>query len=558
MDIAAVQKSLATKALYQPDHRFNDLYRYVRDVNWLESARNAILHNQGANTPGVDGVNGKELRRDQWCTLIRETVLALREDNYRPQPARRVYIPKATGKLRPLGIPTIQDRLVQEVIRMVLEPIYESHFLPCSYGFRPGRSTMTAIHKLQRFCNEQGKYFWIVEGDIKGCFDNIPHEQLIQVLRRVIKDERLLALVWAFLKAGYIEEGKLYTPQIGTPQGGIVSALLTNIYLHEIDKTWQQRYNSMSTRQRDNRRKAGQGNVQLVRYADDFLALTNGPKNQAIALKDEFGEILAVRGLTLSPEKTLITHINDGFDFLGFHIQRRTKRSEPERKVVYVTPTERNVQRYKEKIRSMLTGQNYDVVNKLRALGRVSEGWARYYQHVQSARIRQSLDHWTFKAVWNWLKQKHGGHLGDKALYDQYLTQRNKKGQLTLGYGNVFLARMGDIPHRKYYLPTGGIQNPYLTNELLDITISGDEPIREPTWNGQSAQNKYAIARQDLLMRVGPMCQLCHRHYEPDELDAHHKVAQSEGGKHGTGNLELRCRECHAQTASFGKQRQKM
>jgi len=337
--------------------------------------------------------------------------------------------------------------------------------------------------------------------------------------------------------------------------GGVASPLLANIYLHEMDMQWERRYNSMSTRQRENRRKAGQGNVHLLRYADDFLVLTNGTKQEAIALKDEFGDILSTLNLTLSPDKTLVTHINDGCDFLGFHLQRRIKRSEPDRKVLYVTPTERNVQRYKDKIRGMLTDHNYDVVNKLRALNQVINGWARYYRHVQSTRIFQTLDHWTYEATWDWLKRKHGGALGDKDIYDQYSSKRNKRGQLALGYNSVFLARMGDIGHATFYLPKGGIDNPYLTTDLLDITIVGDEPIQEPTWNGQSSQNKYAIARQDLLTTNGPQCQECKQHYEPDELDTHHKVAQREDGSHRKSNLELLCRSCHSKTESYGKRR---
>jgi RNA-directed DNA polymerase len=172
MEIAAIQKSLATKAQAQPTHRFKDLYRYVREVNWLESARSAILSNNGANTPGIDGIKGQDLPVSEWLALLNQTVEDLRAGTYCPMPVKRVYIPKANGKLRPLGIPTIRDRMVQEAIRMILEPIYESHFLACSNGFRPGRATMTAIHTVQRLCNEQLKYFWIVEEDIKGCFDH--------------------------------------------------------------------------------------------------------------------------------------------------------------------------------------------------------------------------------------------------------------------------------------------------------------------------------------------------------------------------------------------------
>lgn len=555
MDIAAVQKNLAQKAHYQLTHRFDDLYRYVRNTNWLECARHAILHNKGGNTPGVDGICGRDLKATEWQELIEATARDLRAGTYQPQPVKRAYIPKTNGKLRPLGIPTIQDRMVQEVLRMILEPIYESRFLACSTGFRPARSTMTAIHAIQLHCNERQKYFWVVEGDITGCFDNIPHAPLIQVLRQVIADERLLALIWAFLKAGYEENQTRYQSGTGTPQGGIASPLLANIYLHEFDQRWWQTYGTLTHHQRSCRRATGQGNVVLIRYADDFLLLTNGPKSQAVQLKEEAGQWLADLGLALSPAKTLVTHVNDGFEFLGFHIQRFTKEAAPQSKALYVTATPRNIQRYKDKIRTLLAEPQVDVVNKIRALNRVIRGWANYYRHVQTTRLRQALEHWTFWAVWRWLKRKHGGKLGEKAIYRQYYSARNQQGVKALGYGNVFLFHMDAIRFQRYYLPKGGIQNPYLNPNSADLTIVGDEPIEEGTWNGLSAQNTYAIARQDLLRRTGLVCQQCGHHFPPDQLHAHHVQAQQDGGTHKQNNLQLLCRECHKTTESYGKNR---
>jgi RNA-directed DNA polymerase len=554
MEIAAIQKSLATKAQAQPTHRFNDLYRYVRDAYWLECARSAIMSNDGANTPGIDGIKGQDLPVPDWLALLNQTVEDLRTGTYCPMPVKRVYIPKASGKLRPLGI--IRDRMVQEAIRMILEPIYESHFLACSNGFRPGRATMTAIHTVQRLCNEQLKYFWIVEGDLKGCFDAIPHDKLIHMLRKVIADERLLSLIWSFLKAGYIEENILYTPKTGTPQGGIASPILANIYLHEMDIYWWKQYGSLSEREKTHRRRHGQGNVNLVRYADDFLVLTNGSKSDAERLKEEFGEILNGLELTLSSEKTLVTHVNDGFEFLGFHVQRRPKLTEPERKALYVTPTKRNIERYKEKIRKLLSEPNVDPVNKIRAVNRVLKGWAIYYQHVQSSRARRALDHWTFRAVWKWLQRKHGGELGEKAIYRRYASHRDHTGQKALGYGTAFLARMNDASFKRYRLPKGGITNPYLITDA-DISITGDEPIQAETWNGLSAQNRYALARQDLLVKLGPICQRCGQQYPSEELHAHHVKARKDSGQHKAGNLQLLCQKCHAATPSYGQRRRK-
>lgn len=551
MDIAKIQKLLATKAQYQPLHQFHDLYRYVRNKDWLEQARRDILQNSGANTPGVDGVKGRDLTETEWRELVDQTFEDLRQGTFRPQPARRVYIPKANGKLRPLGIPTIRDRMVQEVLRMLLEPIYESHFLKCSHGFRPVRSTMTAIDRVQYLCAETRKYFWIVEGDIQGCFDNIPHDQLMQALRKVIADEKLLSLIWAFLKAGYEEDGKVHYPNTGTPQGGIVSPLLANIYLHEMDKIWWERYGKLSQMQRKTRRKHGRGNIELVRYADDFLILTNGTKAAAEAAKAEFSDILTRMGLTLSPEKTLITHVNDGLEFLGFHLQRKPRRSQPGRKALYTAPTPRNIERYKDKIRDLLANTHGDVVNKIRAVNRVVRGWGNYYRYVQSSRIRQKLDHWTYEAVFRWLGKKHGGSMGKKRLYDLYIL-RNAKGSKVLGYGTAHLARMGAIPTERYYTPKGGIQNPYLTSDTADVTIASEDPIDENTWDGTSTQKPFALLRQDLLMQCGPICFGCKRQFPQHQLHAHHVQAQKVDGQHRLSNLRLLCPVCHQKTGSYG------
>jgi len=553
MDIAKVQKILATKAFHQPNHRFNDLYRYLKDERWLQSARFAILQNDGAKTPGVDGVVGKDLTEAEWQDIIQQTITDFERGEYQPLPVERIYIPKANGiDMRPLGIPTIRDRMVQEVIRMVLEPIYESHFLPCSFGFRPNKSTMDAVHGVQLHMNNKIKQFWVVEGDIKGCFDNIPHKQLIQVLRKRIADERLLTVIWSFLKAGYMEDDQCFTPSCGTPQGGICSPLLANIYLHEMDTYWFTHYGNLTAWQKKQRRRKGMGNVTLIRYADDFLILTNGPKTEALALKEEFSQVLSELGLVLSPGKTLITHANDGLDFLGFHIHRRPQRLHPERKVVYITPTQRNVERYKDKIRSMLKGTQGDVVNKIRALNRVIRGWANYYRHVQSSHRRKTLEYWTYWALWRWLRRKHD--LGAKALYAQFTTQP-PSGKRCLGYKGVYLVDMTRIRFEKY------IAHPSLSPYLLEnssLMIRDEQPIALETCDGMSSQTGYAIHRQDLLAIYGKYCQKCGKHELPGRLHTHHIVARKDGGKDNLTNLILLCQDCHKETASYGRKRREI
>lgn len=550
MEITKVQSLLATKAHHQKQHRFNELYRYMRDERWLEAAKRSILQNRGARTPGVDGVVGTELSAQEWQEMIEDTMEALRNGNYQPMPAKRVYIPKSNGKMRPLGIPTIRDRMVQEALRMVLEPIYESHFLPCSHGFRPCRSTMTAMTRVQ-YMSGIHSYYWIVEGDIKGCFDNIPHRKLIHTLREVIADEKLLDLIWSFLKSGYEENDKMHRPHRGTPQGGIVSPLLANIYLHKLDTAWQERYDSFSASQRHTRRTKGLANVDLVRYADDFLILSNGTKDQAKALKPEFTEILAEMGLKLTPEKTLITHVNDGFEFLGFHIQRRPKPSDRQTYALYVVPTKRNEQRYKERIRSILSTTHGDTVNKIRAVNRVVMGWANYYRHVQSSRAFRRLDHWTFRAMWFWIYQKHGGGIGQRELYRRYI-QRDANGVKALGYGTALLALMKNIPLRRFYLPRGGIQSPYLQPDQNCKSNEKDEPLSPDIWDGTSTQKGFALIRQDLLTHYGPYCQECGKKFPQHQLQAHHIRAQKHGGEDKRSNLRLLCADCHRKTKNYG------
>jgi RNA-directed DNA polymerase len=222
-NVAKEMEHLNKLAVAYPDKRFHSLWNNIVSEAWLTQAWEEIRKNQGSQTPGIDRRTGEDMNLDR----IRLLSKRLHEGTYRPKSVRRVYIPKSNGKLRPLGIPTIEDRLVQQALRMVLEPVFEADFLPCSHGFRQGHSPHTALRDVARM---YPRVSWVIEGDIVGCFDNIPHNGLMKTVARRIMDGKILSLVSAFLKVGYMENWQFHTTHSGTPQGGIVSPLLCNIF----------------------------------------------------------------------------------------------------------------------------------------------------------------------------------------------------------------------------------------------------------------------------------------------------------------------------------------
>jgi len=281
--VLRMQAKLHQWATDDPDRRFADLFNLVSDPCFLVVAWHRVRGNRGARSAGVDGVKPSSI-------LFGETMLAgLREDlkagRFEPLPVKERMIPKAGGKRRRLGIPTVRDRVVQASLKLVLEPIFETDFLPCSYGFRPRRRAQDAIAEIHHFAT-QG-YHWVLEGDITACFDEIDHAALMDRVRRRIGDKRVLRLVKAFLKSGILtEDGQTIGTKTGTPQGGILSPLLANIALSVLDEYFAEAWRSLgSAASRRSRRSKGLPNYRLVRYADDFVVMVAGTKEHAEALR---------------------------------------------------------------------------------------------------------------------------------------------------------------------------------------------------------------------------------------------------------------------------------
>ena len=305
------QEKLHEWSRSDPKRRFCDLFNLVSDRATLEVAFELVEANKGSKTPGVDGLTPTRIKRmgkERYLSKLRDE---LKSGTYSPQPLRRVEIPKKNGKIRKLGILTIRDRIVQMALKLVLEPIFEADFYPHSYGYRTNRRAQDAIEEIFQLHNKG--YVWVLEGDIKACFDNVDHSILMGLMKKRIGDRKVLELIWKFLRAGILTAEAYIEPTLtGTQQGGIISPLLANVYLSDLDRHFSEIWErEMSTANRRSKlRKSGKATYLLVRYSDDFVVLINGTEEHALQIKEEATEVLEKRlKMELSTGKTLITHI---------------------------------------------------------------------------------------------------------------------------------------------------------------------------------------------------------------------------------------------------------
>jgi RNA-directed DNA polymerase len=391
--------------------RFDDLFSLVHDPAFLTVAWSRVRGNKGARTAGVDGVAPRSVvaGAEKLLRGLREDLKARR---FVPQRVREKTIPKAGGKVRALGIPTTADRVVQASLKLVLEPIFEADFKPCSYGFRPKRRAQDAIAEIHYFASPNRNYEWVFEADIEACFDQIDHTALMGRVRRRVGDHRVLRLVKAFLKAGVLsEEGVSRETITGTPQGGILSPLLANIALSALDEHFTQKWDALGQEwTRAKRRRAGEPVMRLVRYADDFVVMVAGTRDNAEALRGEVSSVLAPMGLRLSEAKTRVRHMDEGFDFLGWCIQRQIWRSRTGKTAVYTYPSKKALASIKGKVRWLTRrARHRTLADLLRRLNPVLRGWCNYFRHGVSKRTFGYVDHFAFWRVVGWLRKRHLG-----------------------------------------------------------------------------------------------------------------------------------------------------
>lgn len=417
--VLGIQTKLHQWASNDPGRCFDDLYNLVCDPAFLVVAWERVRGNKGARSAGVDGVKPRSIVFGTG-TLLTGLRAELKARTFRPLPVRERIIPKANGKLRGLGIPTARDRVVQASLKLVLEPILEADFKPCSYGFRPRRRTQDAIAEIHFFGTHS--YEWVLEADIKACFDEISHVGILDRLRKRIGDKRVLGLVKAFLNAGVLSEDSIVRhPVSGTPQGGILSPLLANAALSVLDEHFAEAWEAFGlSRAREQRRRKGLANYRLVRYADDWVIMVAGTQADAEHLREEASAVLAPMGLRLSEEKTRVVHLDEGFDFLGFRIQRKAKRGTP-KLTVYTYPSKKSLGNIVDKVRTITRqGTNSSLTELLGRLNPVLRGWTNYFRHGVSKATFSYLRAFIWQRVVSWLRRKHL-HANWKWLRRHYL-----------------------------------------------------------------------------------------------------------------------------------------
>ena len=455
--VRRMQTKLHGWAAADRGRRFDDLYNLVCDPAFLTLAWERVAQNKGARTPGVDRATVAHVTSGMGVeAFLRQVRDELKSRTFQPVPVRQVMIPKASGKPRKLGIPTVTDRVVQAALKLVLEPIFEADFQPCSYGFRPNRRAADAIAEIHHFTSK--RYEWVLEADIEACFDMIDHTALMDRLRARVSDKRVLALVKAFLKAGVLTTvGTTEGTVTGTPQGGILSPLLANIALSVLDDEFARRWTQeMGTaNQRNRRRYHGEATYRLIRYADDFVIVVKGERADADQLREEVAVVLVPMGLRLSPDKTRVVHIDDGFDFLGFHIRRMRKRGS-HKSFVYTKPSTKAIASIKARVKAMTyrATLHRDPGYLMAYLGRVLRGWANYFRHAVAKRAFNAVDSYTWERITSWLRKKHR-RIGWPELRRRYCLP----GSWRLAHDGVRFKGAASVPivryrYRGYQIPT--------------------------------------------------------------------------------------------------------
>lgn len=384
--VRVLQRKLYRAAKAQPERTFGVLYDKVCRKDVLRVAWEQVRRNRGS--AGIDGKTIEAIEAEGVDRFLEKLCEELVSQRYRPWPVLRVFIPKPDGRQRPLGIPRIRDRVVQAAVRIVIEPLFEASFRPGSYGFRPKRSTRQAINHIRKWVTYG--YDRVIDLDLKSYFDTLDHALLMKLVQRRVQDPRVLRLIRRWLRAGVMLDGHREETLLGTPQGGVISPLLANIYLHPLDVYWEREV----------------GETKMVRYADDLVVLCR--RRPAEAYMSRLRQFLARLKLTVNEEKTRIVTAQEGFDFLGVHFRKQPTRRDPTRSFCYAWPSRRSMQRIRNKVRAEI-GKDFrtSLEEKIGRLNPLLRGWGAYFCRLNSAQHFHKVDKYVRDNLRRWQRRKH-------------------------------------------------------------------------------------------------------------------------------------------------------
>ena len=497
-------------------------YRLVRALQYILTrsfggralAVKRITENKGKKTAGIDG--------ELWNTPKRKSngIRKLRKKGYRVNPLRRIYIPKSNGKKRPLGIPVMKDRAMQALWKLAVDPIAESTSDPNSYGFKEGRSTADAIEQCFICLSRKTSATWILEGDITGCFDNINHQWLT---KNVPMDKSILS---QWLKAGYMENGRTYPTEEGTPQGGIISPVLANIVLDGLERKLETSF-------------PRRAKVHLIRYADDFVITCVSKeilKNEIMPLVKEH---IRERGLELSEEKTFVTHINKGFDFLGQNVRKYNDK-------LLIKPAKKKVKNFLNDIRTVV--KEYQGAHPIHLIWKLNlkiRGWANFHRHVVSKATFGKVDFETTRALWKWARNRHSNK--SKGWIKRRYFYTTEKGRDWCFFGRkdgkkATLMKAMDV-RIKRHVKIKGYANPYDLEWEIYFERRRDRKTTE------SLKGRRRIFK--LWQQQNGLCPICQQNITDEtQWHKHHIIWRTHGGSDANDNLVLLHPNCHRQVHS--------